>query len=162
MVRDPADVHVAMPPPLLRHVSGHPTARNGPPGRGRPAAQGQPHGLALITLRGQNKPVAGRCECGVEVAVRSPPRASPARLPGPQGRDWPCGAARGRTPGQLWTADRWRWRRSGTHPTWPELCPTRCVPTSGQANVTYRDRASRMATGAVGDLATYLDGASDA
>ena len=52
-------------------------------------------GPALITPHGQNRPGAGQCECGVGVAVRIPPRAYPARLPGPQGRDWPCGAARG-------------------------------------------------------------------
>src|SRR5262249_34212578 len=117
---------------------------------------------ALITPRDQNTPGAGPCGCGGGVAVRSPPRASPARLPGPQGRDGPCGAVHGRAPGQWWTADRWQWRRSGTHPTWPKLGATRRVPTSGQATVTPRDRAARMATGAAGDLETNLDGASDA
>src|SRR5262249_45164402 len=160
--RDPADVYVATPLPLLRHVLDHPTGRSGPPEHGRPAAQGQPRGPALIMPRGQNRPGAGPCECGVGVAVRSPPRAYPAQLPGLRGRDWPCGAARGRAPGQWWAADQWRWRRSSTHPTWPELCPTRRVLTSGQASVTYRDRASRMATGAAGGLVANLDGASDA
>src|SRR5215510_4028193 len=106
MARGPADGHVAMPPPRLRHVSGRATGRNGPPGRDRPAAPGQPREPALITPRDQNRPGAGQYAYDVGVAVRSPPRASPARLPGPQGRDGPCEGARGQSPDQWWTADR--------------------------------------------------------
>jgi len=134
-----------MTPLCSRPVSGHPTVIMAIQGtidlRHRVATRARSNNAVH-----QNRPVAGQCEYGVGVAVGFHLECIQHGFRSPQGKIAMWSSIAGNLRASGGQSDRWRLAGVSTHPTCQRCVPLAAFPTSGQASVTYRGRASRMAT----------------